>query len=221
MNFTPASRAVYQGFTSTGDMAKGGLLEDIAYILDHGVKVAMLYGDRDYACNWVQGEKASLSVPWASQEGFSSAGYTPLVMSPVHSGGLTRQFGNLSFTRVYQAGHLVPSYQPEVAYEIFMRALRGKDIATGTVDLQGVAAKGKQYATEGPSDTWWMPSEVLPAPPRECYVLDPGRCSEEEKDWIFDGSAIVKDWIVVGRNYDAVSAPSSKVGLQQPLIDDW
>ena len=163
VNHSVASDAVYQGFTATGDGVKGRLLDDIAYILDHGVKVAMIYGDRDYACNWVQGEQSSLKIPWSSQEKFQSAGYTPLVISPVHSGGLTRQYGNLSFTRVYQAGHMVPSYQPEASYEIFMRALLGNDIATGTVDLQEVAARGEQYATEGPGDTWWMKNDVLPA----------------------------------------------------------
>ncbi|KAK5128269.1 hypothetical protein LTR85_002936 [Meristemomyces frigidus] len=224
VNHTASSMAVYQGFSSTGDIVKGGMLEAIAYVLDHGVKVAMLYGDRDYACNWVQGEKSSLNIPWSSQDSFQAAGYTPLVISPVHSGGLTRQYGNLSFTRVFQAGHLVPSYQPEAAYEIFMRALLGKDIATGSVDLQEVAAQGELYATEGPPDTWWMRSEVLPAPPRECYYLDIGRCTEEEKRWIFDGTAIVKDWIVTGRNVTAAAAgtviPDVTSGEQTPLRRD-
>lgn len=168
VNHTVSSAAVSQAFSNTGDIVRAGLLEDIAYILDHGVKVSMLYGDRDYACNWVQGEKVSLKIPWSSQADFEAAGYMPLVISPVHSGGLTRQYGNLSFTRVYQAEHLIPSYQPEAAYKIFMRALLGKDIATGSVDLHEVAAKGGQYATNGPSDTWWMPSEILPAPQSEC-----------------------------------------------------
>lgn len=81
-----------------------------------------------------------------------------------------------------------------------MRAISGLDIATGAVDLEQYASKnGEQYSTHGAQDAWWMKNSVLPAPPGECYVLDMGRCSDEEKEWIFDGSAIVKDWIVVGR----------------------
>ena len=53
VNHTASSETVHQAFTSTGDMARGGLLEDIAYLLDSGVKVALVYGDRDFACNWV------------------------------------------------------------------------------------------------------------------------------------------------------------------------
>lgn len=193
VNFTAASDAVYAAFSATGDHGRGGMLENLAYILDHGVKVVLFHGDRDYACNWVGGEAASLKVPWASQDAFAEAGYTPIVVSPVHSAGLVRQYGNFSFARVYQAGHLVPSYQPEAAYEIFMRALGGRDIATGTE----VVRDG--YATKGPSDAWWMKSEVLPAPKGECYVLAPETCTDEQQKWLEDGSAIVKNYILVGR----------------------
>ncbi|KAK3118025.1 hypothetical protein LTR53_000062 [Teratosphaeriaceae sp. CCFEE 6253] len=218
VNHSTISPAVYEAFLSTADMTRGDLLKDLAYVLDHGVKVAMIYGDRDYACNWVQGERSSLGIPWSSQAAFRGAGYTPLVVSPVYSGGLTRQYGNLSFTRVYQAGHMVPSYQPEAAYAIFMRALLGKDIATGTVDLRAhAAAEGEEYATTGAGDTWWMRNDVLPSPPRECYVLEMGHCDEEEKGWIFDGTAIVKDWIVVGRRESAVGSTRLDSGMQKPL----
>ncbi|GAB7357095.1 hypothetical protein MBLNU459_g7903t3 [Dothideomycetes sp. NU459] len=192
VNHSAISIPVYSAFQSTGDIVKGGLLEAIAYVLDHGVKVTLFYGDRDYACNWVGGEASSLKVPWQSQDEFASAGYSPLVVSPVHSAGLTRQYGNFSFTRVYQAGHLVPSYQPEAAYEIFMRAILGKDIATGQIKV------ADDYATKGPGDTWWMKSDVLPAPESQCYVLSPETCSELEREWLRNGTAVVKNWIVVG-----------------------
>ncbi|KAK3705486.1 hypothetical protein LTR37_013303 [Vermiconidia calcicola] len=219
VNHTFMSAPVYFDFQATGDLSKGGLLEDLAYILDHGVKVAMMYGDRDFACNWVGGEAASLKVPWSHQADFEAAGYSPLVISPVHSGGLTRQYGNFSFTRVYQAGHMVPSYQPQVAYEIFMRALTGRDIATDTVDLEKVASSGGQHNTSGPGDTWWMKSEVLPAPPAECYLLDINRCTEEEVSWIVDGTAIVKDWIVVGREEHEPYVAPPGIRVQEPLVD--
>lgn len=214
VNHTFVSQAVAEGFEKTGDLTKGGLVEDLAYILDHGVKVAMIYGDRDYACSWPGGEASSLKVPWKYQKEFSNAGYTPLVLDNLHSGGLTRQFGNLSFTRVYQAGHMVPSYQPEAAYKIFMRSLLGKDIATGGIDLQAVAAGGQQYSTEGPKDTWWMKNDVLPSPPHECYLWDMGRCSEEEMKSVFDGTAIVKDWIVVGKEDHTQSSDGGHAVVQ-------
>ncbi|KAJ5619063.1 hypothetical protein N7510_003047 [Penicillium lagena] len=43
--------------------------------------------------------------------------------------------GNFSFTHVYEAGHEVPAYQTETAYEIFYRALFNRDLATGKMDI--------------------------------------------------------------------------------------
>lgn len=81
-----------------------------------------------------------------------------------------------------------------------MRAITGRDIATGTVELEHYASEhDEQYSTHGTRDAWWMKSDVLPAPPGECYIWDMGRCSDKEKEWVFDGSAVVKDWVVVGR----------------------
>ena len=119
---------------------------------------------------------------------------------------------------------MVPSYQPEAAYRIFMRALRGKDIATGEINLNEYASSNQdQYATTGPSDTWWMKNDVLPQMPHSCYILDPqSRCSEEEIEWIKDGSAIVKDWILIGRHSNKTEVEQSPLagGDQVPLKED-
>lgn len=116
-----------------------------------------------------------------------------------------------------------------------MRALTGRDIATGEVDLRDFEKRNKdQYATEGPADTWWRKNEVLPAPKHECYVWDLyGRCEEEEIQWILEGSAVVRDFILVGREggevevgvdeeveNDEVEARFTESG-QYPLLGDW
>ena len=113
----------------------------------------------------------------------------------MHSGGQVRQHGNLSFARVYQAGHMVPAYQGEAAYRIFMRALFNRDIATGAVDL---VKKGFNYSSEGPDSTWRVLSDVLPAPEAECYTLRPDTCKEDVWRKVAEGKVAVKDWIVTG-----------------------
>lgn len=40
-----------QGFFATGDFVFGGFLEDIESLLDDGIKVALINGDRDFRCN--------------------------------------------------------------------------------------------------------------------------------------------------------------------------
>ena len=49
----------------------------VAALLDGGVKVHMVYGDRDFACNWMGGEAASLRVPYSHHSEFAAAGYAP------------------------------------------------------------------------------------------------------------------------------------------------
>jgi carboxypeptidase C (cathepsin A) len=76
----------------------------------------------------------SLAIPHFETDVFNNPGYARIQANDSYVGGQVRQHGNLSFSRVYQAGHKVPSYQPETAYRMFMRALFNKDIATGEAD---------------------------------------------------------------------------------------
>jgi len=92
---------------------------------------------------------------------------------------------------------MVPSYQPETAYQVFMRALSNKDIATGKVDLTD------DYATKGPSSTTHIMNDVISPPEPECYIWEPGTCTKEQWETVANGTAIVRDWIVVGVEGDS------------------
>jgi hypothetical protein len=108
-----------------------------------------------------------------------------------------RQYGNLSFSRVYQAGHEVPTYQPETAYRIFMRALFNQDIATGEIN----ALENSDYATTGPADTWDIKNEPPAQYLQFCYVLDPSAlCTEDQIMAIENGTAQIVNYIVVDSN---------------------
>jgi hypothetical protein len=88
---------------------------------------------------------------------------------------------------------LVPSYQPEVSYEIFMRALMNIDVATGIIPVTN------NYSTFGPSSTWhiknWIPSQPQPT----CYILSTDTCTEEVYATVKEWETVVKDYIVVGK----------------------
>lgn len=174
-----------------------------------------MYGDRDYPCNWVGGEAVSLSIPWSHSAEFANAGYTPLLVggagdvdngAEVDVKGMTRQYGNFSFTRVFQAGHEVPAYQPQAAYEIFKRATFGFDIPTGLIETNGYGngegdddESGEEFSTVGPSDIWHIKGTppLEPVEPR-CYILAPETCVPEVWAAVMNGTAVVEDWFVVG-----------------------
>lgn len=200
INFTESVDSVYDAFKKTGDYPRSdvrGYLEDLGYLLDSGIKVALVYGDRDYACNWIGGEEVSLSVNYTDAEKFRSAGYTDLHTNSSYVGGQVRQYGNFSFTRVYQAGHEVPAYQPETAHEIFYRALFNLDLATGNIST----VKNDTYSTEGPSSTWDIKDDPPDSPKPTCYILDlESTCTAHQAESVKNGSALIRDYIVVDAN---------------------
>jgi len=104
VNYSAENIAVGEAFSGTGDFLRPNSLEAIGYLLDNGVKVALVYGDRDFACNWIGGEEVSTAIGYSMSDKFKAAGYTP-ILSSVGVGGQVRQYGNFSFSRVYQAGH--------------------------------------------------------------------------------------------------------------------
>lgn len=104
MNYSAYSVVVGEAFEGTGDFLRPNSIDAIGYLLDSGVKVALVYGDRDFACNWIGGEKVSTAVDYSMSEEFKAAGYMH-ILSTIGVGGQVRQYGNFSFSRVYQAGH--------------------------------------------------------------------------------------------------------------------
>ncbi|KAL2869941.1 Alpha/Beta hydrolase protein [Aspergillus lucknowensis] len=142
VNYTSSNNEVYYAFQQTGDFVWPNFIEDLEEILTYPVRVSLIYGDADYICNWFGGEAVSLAVKYPHSSQFHHAGYTPLLVDGVEYGE-TREFGNFSFTRVYEAGHEVPYYQPVASLQLFNRTLFGWDIAEGNVQVTG------GYSTNG------------------------------------------------------------------------
>lgn len=114
-----------------------------------------------------------------------------------------RQYGPLSFTRVYQAGHGIAGLQPETAFRVISRAMNSLDIATGTRHVY--AENGSVYASQGLKDTYGIKNEVLLTKILQvCYVLDVNAtCTDEQIEMIANGTAVVKEWMVVDKNSTA------------------
>ena len=199
LNWTQSSGPVSDAFRSIGDYVRPGWVQDLAYLLENGIKVTLAYGDRDYACNWIGGEVISTAINYSGSQAFQDAGYAEIQANESYVGGLVRQYGNLSFSRVFEAGHEIPSYQPETAYRIFMRALFNKDIATG--QMPAYSDSGEAYSSEGPADTWDYKNELPVQPVHFCYVQDPGAtCTEDQIESVLNGSALIQNYIVVDEN---------------------
>ncbi|KAJ5313840.1 uncharacterized protein N7443_000724 [Penicillium atrosanguineum] len=147
LNYTQSNNEVYFAFQQTGDFVWPNFLEDLEDILSRPVRVALIYGDADYICNWFGGQAISLAAKYKHSKEFQAAGYAPFLVDGVEYGE-TREYGNFSFTRVYEAGHEVPYYQPIAALQLFNRTLNGWELPTGEKKLTpGFGSSGPASAT--------------------------------------------------------------------------
>lgn len=143
---------VYGQFYFTGDWIRSRPLLDLSELLESGTRVALLFGDADYILNWLGGQDLSLAVNFTGSESFRNSGYVPLVTDGKRYGD-TREADNFSFTRLFDAGHDVPFYQPKAALAIFNRTIHGYDIATGTEVV------GPGFATVGDKESTYSQKE--------------------------------------------------------------
>jgi len=193
LNYTETNMAVYSAYVSTGDFEREAMVPKLAGLLASGVRVGFMYGDRDYICNWYGGETVSLAVAQAvpAYAPFAKAGYAPIIVNDTYIGGAARQYGNLSFSRVYQAGHFVPAYQPSTAFEIFARIIYGTSVSTGaSIELSSYNTTGDSSASSSMS---------LPASPSNtCYLRNIGAsCNDEEQSAILSGKASFVNGVLV------------------------
>ncbi|EPS26027.1 hypothetical protein PDE_00963 [Penicillium oxalicum 114-2] len=158
LNYTQSSSEVYYAFQQTGDFVWPNFKEDLEDVLKRNIRVALIYGDADYICNWFGGEAVSLQTEFKHSKQFRKAGYAPFMVDGVEYGE-TREYGNFSFTRVYEAGHEVPYYQPVASLQLFNRTLNGWELSKGEKKLTGSSG------TDGPAHaTHTAPSVALPTP---------------------------------------------------------
>jgi carboxypeptidase C (cathepsin A) len=129
-NYTECSATI--GFTfSDTNLTSGILIQDLQEIISQDINLVLYNGDADFICNWFGGEQVAYEI---DAPGFSDAGYTNISTPDNVVHGQVKQAGTFSFVRVYESGHEVPYYQPELALTMFSRAISRKDIATGTLD---------------------------------------------------------------------------------------
>ena len=208
VNYTESNTAVGTAFQLTGDYDRGEQISQMGELLGLGVRVALVYGDRDYLCNWLGGEAVSFSV--AAQNPvlspFFTAGYADIVVNSSYVGGVVRQFGNLSFSRIYDSGHLIPAYQPETAFTVFTRIIMGTDISTGEpVDLT-------TFATEGDANATYM-NELPPPNQPKCYIRNiANSCTSQQKSMIMNGQGVIINGVLYDQESDW-QPPASSISM--------
>ncbi|KAI9261698.1 Alpha/Beta hydrolase protein [Sporodiniella umbellata] len=115
------------------DLNGDGVLDfspKVAETLNAGIHVLLYVGEMDWVCNWIGNLKWSLSMNWKGKNGYNQASTKPWYNSITGKlAGNIKSFENLSFLRVFDAGHMVPLDQPENSLDFFNKWLNRRLLA--------------------------------------------------------------------------------------------
>jgi carboxypeptidase C (cathepsin A) len=213
VNYTDSSNTVFNAFLSTGDINRDDPLPALAALLKSNIRVALLYGDADYICNWMGGEAVSEALAQSVDTyatNFPTSGYAEIVVNSSYVGGVVRQYGNLSFARIYNAGHQVPSYQPETAFTIFTRIIQGTSVATGErVDRSS-------FRTIGPFQSLKSSKAPPPSASPVCWIRTlNATCTAQQISDLLAGKGVVLNGVWYAKASD-FQRPSTSVVAGKP-----
>ena len=119
-----------------------GVVDDVVAVLNHPSEPRLLFfnGIQDLICNHVGNEKALEYMPWAHQaEWMAASRYAwvatdrPTAEKPV--AGYMREFRNLMYLKLFDAGHMVPLDQPTVALAMMQTLLQEKSFDSSRQSL--------------------------------------------------------------------------------------
>jgi len=94
----------------------------VGELLDAGLPALIYAGDVDFICNYLGNQAWTLGLDWSHKDDFNGA--------EVHDwkgAGLARTSNGLTFLQVYDAGHMVPSDQPEISLDMLKNFVSGGD----------------------------------------------------------------------------------------------
>ena len=115
-------------------MAKGAT-EELAYVLEAGIRVLVYSGQYDLICNHLGTETALRELQWSGKDTWGKA--HPGVWQVKHQpAGYSRQYRNLQFLVVLNSGHMVPMDQLEIALEMFKTFLGNREFFPSTIRLK-------------------------------------------------------------------------------------
>ena len=92
----------------------------VADLLNDGIPALIYAGDVDFICNYMGSRAWTLALDWNGSDAFQAASEHDW-----KGAGLARTAQGLTYLQVYDAGHMVPTDQPEVALDMIANFLQG------------------------------------------------------------------------------------------------
>jgi len=110
-----------------GDWTKN-FRKDVEEILDdkssgNPIEVLIYAGEYDFVCNWMGNLAWTENLSWEGSEGYAAAKEQSWVTATQKVAGTFKSYSNLTFLKVFDAGHLVPFDQPENSLDMVKQHL--------------------------------------------------------------------------------------------------
>jgi len=93
------------------------LASSVENLLKNNLKVLVYSGEKDWVCNWRGGEAWTNVLEWSGKDEFNNQAYKKWSVDGVPAGEF-KTVDNLTFLKIYEAGHMVPMDQPMNAVEM-------------------------------------------------------------------------------------------------------
>jgi cathepsin A (carboxypeptidase C) len=94
-------------------------------MLEAGIRVMIYAGDMDFICNWVGNKAWVTALNWPGKAAFNAAPDVEFSVAG-RAAGEERTYGNFSFVRIYDAGHMVPMDQPAASLHMIGALLHNR-----------------------------------------------------------------------------------------------
>ena len=125
--FVGCSDQVYANFAETGDGARESTWA-VSSILRNNVRVLTYSGRRDFICNYVGNRAWSEALEWPGKDEYNRVDLKPWWLGQRNEvkGGEFKNYANLTYAIVDEAGHFVPHDKPQAALAMFNAWLHGE-----------------------------------------------------------------------------------------------
>jgi len=101
---------------------------DIPLLLANNKRVLVYAGEYDFLCNWLGDSQWVQLLSWPGQEGYDNAANATWSVDGTPA-GTVKTFEDLTFLKVFNAGHMVPHDQPQNALDMISRFLSDQSFA--------------------------------------------------------------------------------------------
>ncbi len=130
--FVQRALGVNQKFVSTNSSVTEAMLSDyvvslqpeMSSLLQRGINVTLVFGDKDYICNWIGGEWLANELEWAGQAEFLKESFQDWQLGGVPVAKV-RRHEQLRLVVVRGAGHSVNARQRAMGREILRTLVEG------------------------------------------------------------------------------------------------